>query len=517
MPFDAFFSALQGEDRVAGVVIEYDRVRYAEFRAARKGEQSHAGRVLVSEGAVSLPEGAIRAGALAKPEALVEALKKLRKEGKPRPLATPQVVLGIPVVRLVGATVEVPRGVGANEAEGALRLEIESTLPFPVEEAYLDWQPVNSSTGEKQFLYAGARITEIEPYIHAAEEAGMGVVAVEPVTLSMARGMEASGKVTYIANVYPDALLGAAVNEQGEARYFHHRSIPVISSSSGTSLGSAKNDGRTQRLMLELAAFIRFLRDQFQGREQELVVDGNLSDDEVQQMQNLADSLGIKIHIDLRSHALSRAATRGVAMRGMMPRSTDTYMSLMAHTTEVAYAQKQAAFFFSMALKTLIAGAVFTTLVMAGAWGLMFKLEQDAKAAAATQQTAIPAAALQTLEEAQAINLALSDAVSLLQPAPLPEGIMEALDEVSRLGITIDRVTMRAEEGVVKLDLALVARDGTALKNAQNVLREKFAAAADEVDVDASLLVSGRTNIPFAFSFTLAEGALENTNNTDAR
>lgn len=519
MSFDAFFSALQGEDRVAGVVIEYDRVRYAEFRAAKKGEASHAGRVLIGEGAVSLPEGTIRAGALAKPDALTEALKKLRKEGKPRPLATPQIILAVPIVRLVGNTVQIPAGVSGSEAEGALRLEIESMIPFPLEEAYLDWQPLTPKEGETQqeFLFGGARITEIEPYIEAAERAGMGVVAVEPVTLSIARGMEAPEKVTYIANIYPDALLGAAIDEKGEVRYFHHRSLPPISVARDNPLEQPTNDGRAQRLMLELAAFIRFLRDQFAGHEQELIIDGDLQENEVAQMQGLSESLGIPVRLDLETHTLSRAAARGVALRGMMPRSKDTMVSLMAEGTEVVYAQKQAGFFFGMALRTFVLGAAFVSLLMAGTWGFLLKIEQDAIVALDRQERVIPEDSLAALEKAKEVNEAVRSKVALLEALPVPFGMMSALRTITPDGIKISRLILQTKEGVIEVNLSVEARDGSALKQMQTALRDSLATNAEDVEVDPSILVSSRRDIPHVFSFDLREGAIEALNTASIR
>lgn len=504
---DSWFSSVQGEERVAGIVIEYDRVRYAEFRRARKGEASYEGRVLVGEGAVSLPEGTIRGGSLAHADALVEALKKLRKEGKPQPLTTNQVLLALPIVRLLGSAVTLPAGISESETTSAMLLEIETSLPFPIEEAYLDWQLLSSAPkgGGREFLFAGSRQLETQPYVDAAKEAGLGVVAVEPVTLAMARGMHRDTDVTYIAEVYPDALLGAAIDSAGNVLYFHHRSLPTITSTKENADQSAHGASRARRLVLELSAFVRFLRDKFGEQGQQLIIDGDLEGEDVEQLKGLSASLGIPVRLEHGTHLLSRAAARGSGLRGMLPRADDKLISLMRIGTEAAYAERQAVFFFQASLRLLIAGTLIAILMIASTWGFLLKLENDTEAATRLRQSAVPEATRKALDLAKEVNELTASILDLLSSQQIPPGVLGALQDVRPLGIAIESMVLKTNTDSVDLELAIVAQDGAALKAMQTVLRETFAADPTEVVVAPDIIVSNRTRIPHIFTFQLSE------------
>ena len=508
---EVLISALQGEERVAGIVIEYDRVRYAEFRKAKKGETSHLGRVLVGEGAVTLPEGTIRGGALVHPEALTEALRKLKREGKPKPLQAAQVIIAIPIVRLVGSTISIPAGLSGDAADGAISLEIESLLPFPIEESYVDWQPITGQQPDgtqQEFLYVGARTNEVEPYISAVQRAGLGVVAVEPVTLAMTRGLEVPGKVVYIAKVTSDALLGTAIDEMGNVRYFHHRSLPAISGKK-VGLGDKEKqvDPRSQRLALELAAFIRFLKEEFGDREQELIVDGDLDENAIKALSGLTDSLGIPVRLEHETHLLSRAAVRGVALRGILPRSEDTLVSLMATGTDAAYAEKQAIFFFKTALRMLIGGAVVTAVLLAGTLGLLFSIQVSTAKQATQQEAQISDQTRMALEMAKAVNGKLAEIVGLLQKGELPTGAVSAIREAKPDGIRVDRILTRLFDGSVWMDLAVEAQTGSDLLKIEEILQTRFAKDPSQIDVPADVIFRGN-DIPFVFQFELNVRAL---------
>ena len=497
LPTAAFFRALQGAERVAGVVIEYNRIRYAEFERAHDGS-----RILVGEGAVSLPEGTIRAGTLARPDALTEALRKLAREGKPSPLTTPQIILG--------STVTLPAGVAGEEAEGALRLEIESTLPFSLEESYTDWQPIEKPKGQalQEYLFVGARISEIEPYIHAAEQAGLGVVSVEPVTLSMARGLVLEQPmVTYLVQIYDDALLGVAMDEAGNVRYFHHRSLPAISVASVNPLEPSQTEGsnRAQRIALELAAFIRFLKEQFNERPQQLVVDGMLNQDELTSIAGLSETLGIPVVLGHETHLLSRAAARGVALRGMLPRSDDALVSLMAIGTEQAYLERQASFFVRVSLRMLVITAVLAALLLGGTWGFTLTLERRAQLQAQQQLATIPAETREVLEETRRINAATSEVVGLLSAQTIPDDLTLALVRAAPGAVSVDRVFLRlAGDSSVSVDLSVEARLGRDLLPLGKTLETCFANDPQDVRVPSGHVLRTEPT-PFVFTFTLKE------------
>ena len=90
---------------------------------------------------IGLPPGALSGGAIREPTAVTAALKRLRAVGQFR---STQVAIGVANERVVVRQVEVP-WMPAAELRAALAFHIQDSMPIPVEEAVLDYHPVETA------------------------------------------------------------------------------------------------------------------------------------------------------------------------------------------------------------------------------------------------------------------------------------------------------------------------------------------------------------------------------------
>jgi type IV pilus assembly protein PilM len=93
---------------------------------------------------VGLPPGAVNGGEILQPEIVVAALKELRGKGK---FKTNRVAVGIANQRVVVRQIDLP-WMPAAEVRGALAYQVQDLLPIPVEDAVLDYHPIEEFVGE---------------------------------------------------------------------------------------------------------------------------------------------------------------------------------------------------------------------------------------------------------------------------------------------------------------------------------------------------------------------------------
>jgi type IV pilus assembly protein PilM len=214
---------------LVGLDIGSSGVRAAEFAVQRR-------RVTLRRfAAVPLPPGVVRAGTVVDGEALTEALKEVRSLGK---FSTRNVTLGIAnagvMVRQMDLDWMPPR-----DFAKALRYQVEDALPFPVEEANLDYHlleelDVATAGGEPRrvarVLLIAATREMVDAFVSAAQRAGLRPTGVDllPFALVRARtpgGLDPAGEVEAIVDIGAD-VVSVVVHAGGVPRYV--RMIPGI-------------------------------------------------------------------------------------------------------------------------------------------------------------------------------------------------------------------------------------------------------------------------------------------------
>lgn len=149
-----------------------------------------------------LPEGAVVRGEVIEPNTVANALKKLWSAGgfKSRTIA-----MGIGNHRVIARDLTLPRMSRARLRE-SLPFHVQDVIPMPVDEALLDFYPVEEADGESgpqiQGLLVAAAKDAVLNNIKAARLAGLDTVDVDLLPFAVSRvaihGASASGTVVLV-------------------------------------------------------------------------------------------------------------------------------------------------------------------------------------------------------------------------------------------------------------------------------------------------------------------------------
>jgi type IV pilus assembly protein PilM len=145
--------------------------------------------VLDRFGQVALPPGAVRDGEVFDPDAVADALKSLWSSAK---FTKKDVVLGVSNQKVFVRLVDVP-WVPASELRGSLKYQVADLVPMPVDEAVLDFVPLDEVTTET------ARMLR-----------GLLVAASQDMVLGAIRSIQKAGLRCATVDLSPFALLRAA-------------------------------------------------------------------------------------------------------------------------------------------------------------------------------------------------------------------------------------------------------------------------------------------------------------------
>jgi type IV pilus assembly protein PilM len=155
--------------RVVGLDIGTSGVRAAELTLG-KGAAT-----LERFGQVALPAGAVRDGEVVDVDVVAAAVRQLWAQAK---FSTKKVVVGVANQKVVVRQVDLP-WMPTNELKKALAFQVQDFIPMPVEQAILDFHPLEEFTGEN-----GGRMIRVLLVAAARDMVGSALAAVEKAGLS---------------------------------------------------------------------------------------------------------------------------------------------------------------------------------------------------------------------------------------------------------------------------------------------------------------------------------------------
>lgn len=170
---------------LVGLDIGSSGLRAAEFAVGRRRP------ALRKFASLPLPPGVVRAGMVADPDALVDALKELWSTGK---FGTRQVALGVAntgvLVRQMDLDWMAPKDFGQ-----ALRYQVEGALPMPVDDANLDYHLLEELDVEQdgqtrrvaRVLVVAAAREMVDGFVGAVDRAGLRATSVDIVPFALIR------------------------------------------------------------------------------------------------------------------------------------------------------------------------------------------------------------------------------------------------------------------------------------------------------------------------------------------
>ena len=192
--------------RVVGLDIGTSGVRAAELTLGKGGA------TLERFGQVALPAGAVRDGEVIDADAVAEAIKQLWAQAK---FSTKKVVVGVANQKVVVRQVDLP-WLPTAELKKALAFQVQDYIPMPVEQAILDFHPLEEFTNEsggrmlRVLLVAAAR-DMVTSALAAVEKAGLTPEMVDLTSFAVLRSL-VTMDTTGLDSMQAEALVDVGSN-----------------------------------------------------------------------------------------------------------------------------------------------------------------------------------------------------------------------------------------------------------------------------------------------------------------
>jgi type IV pilus assembly protein PilM len=141
-------------------------------------------------GQVALPPGAVRDGEVADPQLVAEAIKHLWSTAK---FSTKKVVLGVANQKVIVRQVDLP-WMPTDELRKSLALQVQDFIPIPVEQAILDFHPLESvddgsNAKSLRVLLVAASRDMIDTTLDAVKRAGLRTTQVDLTPFAVLRSL----------------------------------------------------------------------------------------------------------------------------------------------------------------------------------------------------------------------------------------------------------------------------------------------------------------------------------------
>lgn len=302
--------------------------------------------------ALNLSPGIVVGGEVKNRGALVAALKNLRRElGLPENKKV-NIVATATSQNIYTQIFNIPPGIKDLNFQEAIQLNLEMISPFDIKTAYYDSQPLKeAASGQASFLGAFANAALIDQFIFALEEANFNAVAFEFPAFSLSRLIKHLSEVDFfgshiLADVSSEGL-NFLILVKGDL-YFS-RFLPwkeVQSVRPGIALEDAADVA-----VREIKRLISFYNNRINGPLDTvvLVLPKPLPVLEKAIKDNFP-SLKLQLPVLDVFPDLGPAwfSALGAALRGLIPRAQDNFISLMAVGTEQNYFQSRILHFISV-------------------------------------------------------------------------------------------------------------------------------------------------------------------------
>jgi len=139
---------------------------------------------------VSIPVGNIEDGKVINKEKVAEIIKSAIKKAGPKKIKTNKVICSLPESKVFLRVINLPK-IEESEAAEAIKWEMEANIPIPIDQAYYDWQFLETENGKrKQDVLTVAIAREVvDELLAVLELAGLDVYGMEVESIATARSL----------------------------------------------------------------------------------------------------------------------------------------------------------------------------------------------------------------------------------------------------------------------------------------------------------------------------------------
>ncbi len=373
---------------LGGLEVSDTLLQYIELYGSRNGK--------AHEVSLRLPPGIIESGLVKDGVKLVDALRMLHKEILPSGSKPVDIILTIPANNVYVQTFSVPT-IGGGDLSEAAELNLRMVSPIDVNTAYYGWQSTTDSldmlTGQSELLAAFVDRKTVDDYVKAVQDAGYAVDAVESSTLSLSRSLYSNklikADIPYLViQVQSSGIYFMIMRNRSIAFNFFSPWATVQGQSQAIELSGVKN-----LMEVEMRRLLNFYSSHWGGQISNVaLMTPALQEELATDMRARFPSVTVDI---IKEETVSPAY--GAALRGMVPRSRDTDISLNNVTAHEIYRGQQILEYLSFWRSAII--TIFATLLI-----LFLGSDMYLRSVAASEAQSVGANLVQT-EAAQLADL----------------------------------------------------------------------------------------------------------------
>jgi hypothetical protein len=434
--YEKIKDTLTTKPRVGGLEISHSSLKYLAIKGSRSIQQA----------SVKLPPGVIEQGKPARVDQLIGALKTLH--GQIAPLSTPiNIVLVVPSSLVYVQAFSVPL-MKPGEQEEAIDLNLQMISPGKIDESYYDWQEIkrNEEAGHLDLLGAFTSSSIIEQFISALTDANFNVVSVEFPGLSLSRLVKerwqsaTSDKQNLLLYLNSEGVLISTLKEAN--LYFAHFTswAEIVSTAQEREITFADIEKFiTQELQRVLTFYLGRTGTNLKGA----ILISPMFNYEIVQIAEQKFGLSMKnlTISELPDLSPSWFPTLGAALRGLIARSKDTFLSLSQISAKTEYYQERIITLIALCRNIIVGSFIFVFIAYLTVDGVLYRSEVASKNQSSTLTTTINTEEVQQLKsQAESFN----KLIALARIAQSKEGhwspVFDALRSVTGTSITITRI-----------------------------------------------------------------------------
>lgn len=427
------------EERVGGLAILETRV---EALALNYDEKK---RVLSvqSSAFAELPKGTIEGGVLKNKPAFAAAVKDVLDKIKSQSKIS-SFIISLPADAIYCHIFSFPNALSEAQIDDAIKLNLGFSLPFPPQNAYLDWEMIESfDIAKKEILLCAASRNAIDDYLEALSSANVAAVAVEFHSMSIERVIALESKESALVAIILDDNLEISVIESGTLRFAQAFDINKISAASG------KNG--EDIIVDKIWRLVNFYDSEKnkKGYLNKIYLVGDY--EAVGKYKDLIAGKikGVNIEFSRLLPTFPKPPRSensnlphivlGAALRGLMPRRDDTINSLMPVGTEKAYEQKRKISFMEFASDLISALSIFFIVMFLGTWILMTIMAGNIEKSQ-NRYGALPAELLELKDKAVKFNETINQVNALERQTPKWSRLIGQLPTLVTYGIVLNNI-----------------------------------------------------------------------------
>jgi hypothetical protein len=407
---------LTGEESIAGLEINGEYLRLTLL--SRKNDAKEKGKIK-TEIKLSIEEPLeaeiIAEGAVKNKPELIKSLQKLIAKS---PEKIKNLIVSIPADNVYFRIFSFPKTVSETKIEEAMKLTIGFQLPAKPEDSYLDWEKLESPD-QNEILLAVAPKNAVDAYLESLSSAGLNPVALEFHPLSLIRAVEFADNNPFLLKISSKDGIGIFIVKNKTLKF-----------------------GRV--LPKNFIAGEKILKEELQRIANYFETENNLP-------AKFLEINELKIINALSADPLIKDnkwfTSVGAGLRGIIPRSQDTLISLMPLGTEQAYEYQKAVSFSELVSNMIIGLSIFFAVAYLGTWSLMFTIQQKISSQVENlSNIPFPQDAVEMEEKANNLNNLANTGYEITKILPRYSIILEELRSKIGPEIKIANITINAPE-----------------------------------------------------------------------